>query len=255
MRSVSHRPTLAVLTAASVLVLSHPAAAQEAPAPNLWDVRLEFGLNGASGNSSFTILRGGFSAKRVQTDLFELDLSAVIRYGRNDETVIADDKKGSIKFDWHPQDVFSPFVFVDAAQDAIRRLDFKSTGGFGAKWRTYQTEASELSLSLAGIYDYQNFAVVEGSGSAESEGQFRWSLRLKGEKAFGNGASFEHVTFYQPVYDSFSDYVIEITNSISTSLLGDLSLAVEHLYLRDSAPPPGATPDDQKYSVLFRLAL
>ena len=84
------------------------------------------------------------------------------------------------------------------------------------------------------------------SGDPESESQIRWSARLKGERSFGDGATYEHVTFYQPVVDDFGDYVIEITNSVTTTLIGNLSLAVEHLYLRDSAPPPGAAADDQK---------
>lgn len=249
---------LAAIISASLLagatLAGGPAYAQEEEETDPWDLAVEFGLNGASGNSSFTILRGGFTANRVETDLFELDFRAVVRYGKNEERVIADDAKASARFDWRPSARFSPFVLADIARDEIRRLDLKSTGGVGAKWSAIDRPNGDLSLSLAGIYDYQNFKVEPMSGDPESESQIRWSARLKGERSFGDGATYEHVTFYQPVVDDFGDYVIEITNSVTTTLIGNLSLAVEHLYLRDSAPPPGAAADDQKYSVLFRLA-
>lgn len=239
----------ALLLALSTAV---PAAAQDAP--NIWDVRFEFGLNGSSGNSSFTILRGGFMAKRVRTDRYEMDFSTVVRYGRNEEKVIADDAKASIKFDWRPDNTWSPFVFVDAARDEIRRLDFQADGGAGVKWTAVENEDGDLSLSGAAIFDYQKFDLPEGSTEAGSEGLVRGSFRLKGERTFGNNARFEHVSFYQPAVEQLDDYVVEVTNSVSTTVVGNLSMALEHLYLRDSRPPPGAEKNDQKYSVLLRLA-
>lgn len=240
------------IAAILVLLAGGPVAGQAAP--NIWDVRFEFGLNGASGNSSFTILRGGFVAKRVRTDEYEMDFSTVVRYGRNEEKVIADDAKASIKFDWHPQATWSPFVFVDAARDEIRRLDFQADGGAGVKWTAIATDEGDLSLSGAAIFDYQNFDLPEGSTEAGSESLVRGSFRLKGERTFGNNATYEHVSFYQPAVEQFDDYVVEITNSLSTTVVGNLSMALEHLYLRDSRPPPGAEKNDQRYSVLLRLA-
>lgn len=252
-----------VFFARSVLILgllwaAVPACAsarQQDATPDPWDIRLEFGLNGASGNATFTILRGGFSAKRVETDQFELEFASVVRYGKNDEKVIADDARASVKFDWHPEDRFTPFLFVDARRDKIRRIDFQSSGGAGAKLTILSSQASEVSASLAAIYDYQNFALAPSSPEEESDWVARWSSRLAGERRFGNGAQLDHTLFYQPAMADFGDYVIEATTSLSTSLLGSLSLAVEHVYLRDSRPPPGAERNDQKYSVLFRLVL
>ncbi len=236
-------------------VVHAPALQAQTAQPNLWDVVVEFGLTGASGNSSYSVTRAGFSAKRVKTGRFELDFRTVVRYGRNEEKVIADDAKASIKFDWHPQDMFSPFVFADVARDNLRRLDLQAAGGIGAKWAFLQRPTGDMSLSAAGIFDYQNFALPEGSTEADSEALWRWSIRFKGEKTFGNGAKFTNVVFFQPVVDDINDYVVEVTNSLSTTIVGDLSLAVEHMYMRDSAPPPGTGRDDQRYSVVFRLSL
>jgi hypothetical protein len=241
---------LAILSAAGILLAPDAAAGQEP-----WESRLEFGFNGASGNSSFSILRAGGATKHTRTNLFELELSMVVRYGKSNEDVSANDAEVSLKFDWRPEARISPFAFVDASRDEIRRLDFRADGGFGAKWTFTQGERSSASLSGAGIFDHQNVAPSEDAGAATSETKLRWSFRLKGERRFASGATFEHVTFYQPVWDEFGDYVLEITNTLSTSLRESLSLAVEHVYLRDAVPPPGAARDDQKYSVLLRLAI
>lgn len=250
MAPILRRLTLLLLSSA---LSTATLAAQEAPDP--WELALEFGLNGASGNSSFTVLRAGAQASRIQTDEYELDFSAVFRYGTNDDKVIANDAKASVKFDWHPEALLSPFVFVDAARDKVRRLDFQANGGVGVKWAFLTRRRGSASLSLASLFDYQNFDVQPGSGDAVSEGLVRWSLRFKADRTLGEGTELEHVTFFQPVVDDFGDYVVEITNSLSTEILDNLSLAVEHLYLRDSFPPPGASRDDQKFSVLFRLGL
>jgi len=247
-------PTSPVLAALSLLLLSLPLAAQE-ESDDRWDLALEFGLNGASGNSSFTVLRGGFSASHTRTSIYELDFSAVVRYGTNEDEVIANDAKATLSFDWRPEASLVPFVFVDAARDVIRRLDFRSNGGVGAKWAFLRGEEGTASLSLATLFDYQNFDQAPGSTDPESETLMRWSLRFKADRTLGEGTELEHVTFFQPVVDDFGDYQVEITNTLSTSLLKNLSLAVEHIYLRDEIPPPGASKDDQKFSVLFRLGL
>ncbi len=258
MSQLQHGPVRWALASVVTLLvglafLPRSTAGQAAPT-KYWQSQLEFGLNGASGNSSFSILRGGFTAKRVKTDEYELDFRTLVRYGKNDEKVIANDVKASLKFDWRPLERFSPFVFVDAARDRIRRLDFQANGGAGMKWTVSEDDRRSLSLSWAGIFDYQNFDPPEGSTAEGSELLGRSSFRLKLEQKLGERAKFEHVSFYQPAFSEIADYVVEVTNSLSSSVLGNLTMVVEYLYLRDSRPPPGAETDDQKYSVLFRYA-
>jgi len=65
---------------------------------------------------------------------------------------------------------------------------------------------------------------------------------------------YRHVLLYQPLWDHPTDYVLDVTNSVTTELLGRLSLSVEHQYLRDSTPQPGVAADDQKFSVVLRMA-
>ena len=91
------------LAAIACLSAHHPAAAQQANQKS-WRTQLEFGMTGASGNSSFSILRGGISIKRLQTETFELETTALVRHGRNDSKTIADDGSLTLKFDYKPEE-------------------------------------------------------------------------------------------------------------------------------------------------------
>ena len=242
-----------VLTFALLTSLPGVASAQ-APA-DAWSATLEFGLNGASGNSSFSVLRTGGSLKRLETDQFEFEISALVRYGKNEQKVIADDRRAAVKFDYKPASVFSPFVFANASSDRIRKLDAKVNAGAGAKWTAFASPPTGVSLSLSALLDYENFRLEAGSTGQETRSVARWSGRLKVDHRFGTGATLEHVTFWQPEFGRLGDYTVEATTSVSTRLLSRLSVVLQHEYLHDSVPPPGVGPDDQKYSVVLRVAL
>lgn len=243
-------PTLLLVLSAS------PASARQEP-PDRWNVQLELGFNGASGNSSFSILRTGARAKRLQTDNVEFEVAGLLRYGRSDGREIANDQRVSLKLDLWPKARWSPFTFVDASRDIIRKLDFRSSGGAGIKrelWRGAE-DSGDFSLSAALIWDYQDFRLAPGDTVPGRETLARWSLRAKGEKSISETTTLEHTTFYQPVWNRRMDYLLTMTTSVSTKVLAGISLSVEHEYLHDSAPPPEVRPDDQKFSVLLKLAL
>ncbi len=226
-------------------------------APNLWRSQLELGFNGSSGNSSFGILRTGGSLSRIQTEVYEFEISALVRYGKSEDRVIADDVRSTIKLDWKPNADFSPFTYVSASRDRIRKLDAKVDGGLGAKWTFFHgaQARSKASLSLGGLLEYEDFRLEAGSTEEETQRTVRWSARFEFDHAFASGTSFQHVTFWQPQIDGFSDYVVEMSNSVSTRLTSKLSLAIQHEYLHDEIPPPGAEPNDQKFSVVLRVSL
>lgn len=226
-------------------------AAQDAPHP--WNVGVELGFNGASGNTSFSILRTGAKANYLRTDKAEFEASALVRYGSSDEEVIADDAKFSLKLDLSPKGRWSPFLFADLARDGMRRLDARFNVGAGSKFTFWNGASGKASISAAALYDYENFAVDLGSGDPETESLGRWSMRTKVEKKLSAYSSFEQVVVYQPAFAHLGDYIFDMTNSVSTEVLSHVSLALEHQYLRDATPPPGVRRDDQRFTVVLKL--
>ena len=170
--------------------------------------------------------------------------------------MIAEDFRSTLKLDWKPDADFSPFTYVTVGRDRIRKLDSKSNGGIGAKWTFHRgtQPQNKASFSLASIFDHEDFRLEAGSAEQETRSTFRWSARFKFDHTFASSASFAYITFWQPQVDSPGDSVVEMSNSVSTVLTSSLSLAIQHEYLHDEVPPPGAEPDDQKFSVVLRVS-
>lgn len=218
-----------------------------------WRTELELGFNGASGNSSFVVLRTGFSLTHLRTEIAEFELSGLYRYGKSEELVVARDWRTSIKVDLLPQDVWSPFLFATASADAVRRLDLRSEGGAGAKYTFWRGEPGSASVSLATLYSYENFSQEPALPPLPAQHSVRWSLRTRGETNIGR-AGIRQTVFYQPLWDQSSDFLLEATTSLATQLVGDLTLAVEHEFFHDALPPPDVQRSDHKVSVVFRYA-
>jgi len=231
-----------------------PGTAQDTP--NLWSSNLEFGYTGANGNTSFSILSAAASLSRVQQERFELELSGRFRWGKNDDEVIANDVQATTKFDWQPQATISPFLFATGSRDVIRNLDGRLLAGGGAKWTFWlPSPETKMSASLAAVVDHENYRLEAGSPGPETITVARWSGRVKFDHSFGSGAAFQHITFWQPQMSGFSDYLVDISNSLSTRLLSNLSLVINHSFIHDEVPPPGAEKDDQRLAVVLRVSL
>ena len=75
---------------------------------------------------------------------------------------------------------------------------------------------------------------------------------LDGRVQAGGGVKW---TFWQPRVRDTSDYVVDIANELSTTLVGQLSLVLTHSFVRQSVPPPGAVPNDQRLGVTLRVRI
>ncbi len=112
-----------------------------------------------------------------------------------------------------------------------------------------------MSVSLAAVADHENYDLAPGSTGPESVSVGRWSGRIKFDHSFASGARFQHVTFWQPQITEMGDYLVNVSNSLSTTLLSNLSLVINHSFIHDEVPPPGAARDDQRLAVVLRVTL
>ncbi len=231
------------------------ARAQEDTEVDRWRTELELGFNGSSGNSSFSILRTGGKLTFLETDKAEFEATVLVRYGKNEEDVIADDQRATVKLDLWPRARWSPFLFADGSRDEVRNLDAKVSSGAGAKLALWQGDRGRADFSGAALVDYERYRLEEGSTEEAAETFARLSFRFRFERSVGTNARFRHQTRYLPVWNETGDYVVEVVSSLSTTILGNLALGIEHEYLHDSVPPPGARSDDQKFAVTLKVTL
>jgi putative salt-induced outer membrane protein YdiY len=214
-------------------------------APERWDGVFELGFSGATGNTSLAVLTTGFRLKHLETERYELEWSLDYRYGESDGQVIARSVKTGLSYDLYPEAAWSPFAFVDAERDAFRRLDVRTNAGAGAKRTFVNHDTASFSLSAAVLHDYENFRATPEQESLASRSNARWSFRAKGHRVLTSGVRFDHVSFFQPVWDEADDYNID-TNTKATVLLTErVGLTFSYTFRRDSTPPPDVEHNDQ----------
>jgi hypothetical protein len=132
-----------------------------------WDLTAELSYTDQSGNSELRLFTGGFRARHLDRDRFRLDLSVESRYGRSGGDVVARRNEGSLAFDLHPRNRWTPFVFTSAQQDPIRRLDLRLSSGFGAKYTLERARRDpDVSLSLALLRCWSSRATPSSPGSS-----------------------------------------------------------------------------------------
>jgi hypothetical protein len=224
---------------------------QETPPQPAWRTQVELGFNGSTGNSSFAVLRTGFTVTHLRTRTAEVEVSGLFNYGESEDRLIARNWRTTVKVDLVPEDRWSPFLFATTSSDALRRLDLRSEGGVGLKRTFWSGEGGEASLSVASLYSYEDFDQIQGAEPLSPQRSARWSFRARGERRIG-GSQIKHTTFYQPLWDHSGDYLVNAVTTLTATLVGALALSVEHEYLHDSLPPPDVLRDEQKLSVVFR---
>jgi hypothetical protein len=209
-----------------------------------WDLTAELSYTDQSGNSELRLFTGGFRARHLDRDRFRLDLSVESRYGRSGGDVVARRNEGSLAFDLHPRNRWTPFVFTSAQQDPIRRLDLRLSSGFGAKYTLERARRDpDVSLSLALLHDFDRTQPQEDE-PAETRHRARWSLRVEGGHRVNDNVLLQHTSFYEPVFDEMADYLLRTNTGTRVSLTDRLALAVSYRFNRNAIPPEGVDPDD-----------
>ena len=123
-----------------------------------------------------------------------------------------------MNLDYRPHSRFSPFLLVSGEGSLARRIDRRVSGGFGAKVRFVDEEASKLDFSVAALLERTDFTGTDvASGAVETAG--RWSARMRGERDFGERLSGDFTAFYRPAISDFSeDYTVDLRASLGVSL-------------------------------------
>jgi putative salt-induced outer membrane protein YdiY len=243
-RSLACLGLAALLTCVTHARVAGQAAAGQ-DAPERWDGAFELGFSGATGNTSLAVLTTAVRIKHLETERYELEWNLNYRYGESEGQVIARSMKTGLSYDLHPEAPWSPFAFVDAERDAFRRIDVRTNAGAGAKRTFVNGDTASFSLSAAVLHDYENFRNSPDQDLAPARSNARWSFRAKGHRVLTSGVRFDHVTFFQPIWDEADDYNID-TNTKATVLLTErVGVTFSYTFRRDATPPPDVEHNDQ----------
>jgi hypothetical protein len=232
-----------------------PAELPPEPAPMLrdrWKLATEISFTDQSGGRDLRLFTGGVQVSHREKEAFELEGSLQSRYGKSQGDLVARNHFGSLSFDLHPGDVWSPFLFMTAERDPFKRLDMRFAGGAGAKYTPFPREApGEVSLSLALLYSREDLRPNEDEPVPNDRSLARWSFRVRGGRELDEAVSVQHVTFYQPMVDQMADYLLRSETGAKVLLTERLALSVSYALNRTARPPEGVAPEDR----LFRTGL
>ena len=231
-----------------------PAAGQDAAAaevPDLWRVLLDLTYSGSSGNQNLSFFDAGTRITRIQPEAVELELNLRGRSGTDDGVRVAESYLASLRADAFPEARWSPFVFASAERDRFKALDLRTNAGGGAKYTFLRAEDTEVSLSLAVLHSRDDFRLAD----VPTETDGRLSLRFKGTHELREGVRVENVTFYQPVWDVFDDYLAQSENILAVQVFSALAVTASYVYQRDATPPPDVESDDHHVKIGIQLQL
>ena len=250
----SFRPTAALAALLPALLAFSPAVAQEAEAsaePDLWKLLLDATYSGSAGNQTLSFFDGGVRVTRLEPGIVETELNARGRTGSDDGVRVAESYMLTLKADAFPEATWSPFVFGSAERDRFKQLDLRSNAGGGVKYTFLRAEDTEVSLSLAVLHSREDLRLPDLPTQTDG----RLSLRFKGAHELRDGIRVENVTFYQPVWDVFDDYLAQSENILAVQVLSMLAVTASYVYQRDSTPPPDVESDDHHVKIGVQLQL
>jgi hypothetical protein len=166
-----------------------------------------------------------------EDSVLEVGTSVEFRYGESTDpdgvrAVYARSWLATLAVDRHPYATISPFFFGTLESSLEHRLARRAAGGAGAKWTVRRSERGSASLSGALLAERSRPMVSTDRPIATPRTVARWSLRVKADRKQDARLTFSHVTFYQPVVDDVSRYLVISTSQAAYSLTAALAVTL-----------------------------
>ena len=210
------------------------------------ELTLEVGLSLDQGASDILGINTGMSYLR-RTSLLEFILTGDFNYLENGGVVLQEYDAVNVTTDLFHRETWSPFGLASWEKDRRRKIDRRLQAGLGVKRLLHDTERAKYSLSLALIYEDEEYSVVENVSDAVIA-----SLRWKSRTNFGIKSHLDVVTFYQVFTDDTSHYRLNTEVELETKVTEALSLSVSAIDLYDSSP---RSPDVSENQLRVRVLL
>jgi len=207
--------------------------AEAAKKKNNWDIRLDTGFNYFFGTRE--LLQFLFMSNITQrSEIFEFSFGNKIFYGFSDDNRTVNYGMETFKFDYLPLSRWSPFVFVGHNYDEFRKIRYRINSGFGAKYTFIRNKLFNISISEAGIFEYENHRTRGITKIGRSSERFKASMKI------ASHVSLFFILFHQPnIKRPWEDYRIIEEFWIAVDLSTRLSLKITMNFEYNNEPGPG----------------
>ncbi len=219
-------------------------------AGDLWSGNVSLGSYLNKGNVDKFDLKFSSGVSRKDST-WETSLYAKAEYGESEGIKNNQALEAGIKADYKPFATISPFVLATAYNNEFKDIDLRLSGYLGAKYTFYATDRSDLSISAAFRFDWEDY--VSNTESAE---KYRISIRPKFSHKLWETTTLEHVTFLVLDTGDFEGYLVDSKTSIKNSLTDRLALKILYELDYDNDPPtPEIEKADHGLSIVLELSL
>lgn len=229
-----------------LVLVSLTAKAQTPPKVPLFAKKITLGSSYYSGNIERFDFRIGGEMSHADS-AYEFNLNLGYLYSETDLKVKNREYNGSVKWDYRPLERFTPFLMVSGYNNTFKGIGWRTSGLVGAKYRIWHTVNSDYSFSAALQGDLERYAKPgweEDAMKIDSK-KVRLSLRPKIRQKLWGNLTLDHVTFYQPAINDFSDYRILARTALSTKITPKVQFGLSYDYeIQTVTPVPGIKKED-----------
>ena len=134
---------------------------------------------------------------------------------------------------------------MQTEQDSFRSIKARSLGGAGVRWRFLDSD--EWGKGYAGMGGLSEKITYTNPQINTNETNSRLNTYIAYTKKFMTTSKLSYVGYFQPKFDTVSDYVSSHTVELNIPVYQNISLSFTAKYAYDSVPPVGVEKKDTAY--------
>lgn len=123
-------------------------------------------------------------------------------------------------------------VFAQRQYNRVAKIDLRTLVGTGPRIKLTKSEDYRFYFGPLVMYEYER--LLDDAGTRNRE--LRASVYLSFSIYPTDNISLISTTYYQPLFEKFSDYRISSQSTLLVKLYKDLSLSVNHTFFFDAFP-------------------
>lgn len=158
-----------------------------------------------------------------------------IRFLKVEEEDLADNGITHLRYNYKFRPKIAWEFFIQRQYNRVALIDLRTLVGTGPRFKLTKSEKYKFYLGPLVMYEYERLLDEAGTRNKDIRGSIYLSFSL-----FPNdNITIVSTTYYQPLFENFSDYRISSQSSLLVKLYKNLALNVSHTFFFDAFPAEG----------------
>lgn len=208
--------------------------------PRRWKGSFFAGGSIQSGNVDLTSISAGAEARR-KWEHDRLSLRAIHNYAEEGGEITSRNTFGAFKFDHFFNDHFYSLISTELLKDEFKNLNLRAIIGAGLGYQVWKSDTKGLEFEAGLTYFSEDVRV------GEDERFMSGRVAANFLYAFFENVTFEDHLLYYPNVERVSEYRLRNEASLNTTLMGNWSLKLAHIFDFNSKPTVNVKKADQTF--------